>query len=366
MILLVEPFYTGSHKSWAEGFQAHSNHDVEILSLPGRHWKWRMHGAAVTLAQQFLEKDLNPDLIVVSDMLDLTTFQALTRSKTADIPFAVYFHENQLTYPWSPKDEDVNLQRDHHYCFINYTSALGADKVFFNSSYHLESFFEALPGFLSAFPDHQGTENVDVIRAKSEVLPLGLDLHRFDEFEQAKQEDGPLRILWNHRWEYDKNPDQFFEVLRFLRNEGFDFRLDVVGESYNKIPPAFESAKEDLKDHIDHWGYAESFDDYARLLWNADVLPVTSRQDFFGISAVEAMYCNTFPILPNRLAFPSHIPQNAEQRHRYYYDDFQSLLDRLRWALKNPEIVRGIDASKYIKRYDWSEMKLVYDEALKR
>jgi len=45
-ILLVEPFFVGSHASWAKGYQQFSQHDVEILSLPGRHWKWRMYGGA--------------------------------------------------------------------------------------------------------------------------------------------------------------------------------------------------------------------------------------------------------------------------------------------------------------------------------
>ena len=47
-ILILEPFFTGSHKDWAEGFKFHSKHEVQILSLPGRFWKWRMHGGAIT------------------------------------------------------------------------------------------------------------------------------------------------------------------------------------------------------------------------------------------------------------------------------------------------------------------------------
>ncbi|MCS5640060.1 MAG: DUF3524 domain-containing protein, partial [Candidatus Marinimicrobia bacterium] len=48
-ILIVEPFLSGSHKAWAESYAKHSKHEVEIISLPGRFWKWRMHGGAVTL-----------------------------------------------------------------------------------------------------------------------------------------------------------------------------------------------------------------------------------------------------------------------------------------------------------------------------
>ncbi|MCK4549847.1 MAG: DUF3524 domain-containing protein, partial [Candidatus Krumholzibacteria bacterium] len=65
-ILIVEPFLTGSHKSWAEEYARHSSHEVDILGLEGRHWKWRMHGGAVTLAKYFLENDLDPDLILAT------------------------------------------------------------------------------------------------------------------------------------------------------------------------------------------------------------------------------------------------------------------------------------------------------------
>ena len=73
-----------------------------------------MYGGAVYLAEQFNElKDGLPDLIVATDMLDLTTFAALTRHRTAGIPMVVYFHENQITYPWSPTDADVKTQRNN-------------------------------------------------------------------------------------------------------------------------------------------------------------------------------------------------------------------------------------------------------------
>jgi hypothetical protein len=83
-ILIVEPFFSGSHRQWAEGYMQHSAHQIELLTLEGRHWKWRMHGGAVALAGQYDQlKTGTPDLILATDMLDLTTFMALTRRRTA-------------------------------------------------------------------------------------------------------------------------------------------------------------------------------------------------------------------------------------------------------------------------------------------
>jgi hypothetical protein len=98
-ILLLEPYCGGSHRAWAEGYAAHSRHEVTLLSLPARFWKWRMQGGAVTLAEQARALDAYPDLILASDMLNLPAFLGLTRDVFSGIPVVLYCHENQLTYP---------------------------------------------------------------------------------------------------------------------------------------------------------------------------------------------------------------------------------------------------------------------------
>lgn len=364
-ILLVEPFLVGSHQRWAEELQQYSTHEIKILSLEGRHWKWRMYGGAVSLAQQFLESSFEPDLILASDMLNLPTFLALTKPKSAATPCAVYFHENQITYPWSPDDEDVALQRNNQYGFINYTSALAADALFFNSQYHLHSFIGALPDFLQQFPDHQELPNVEVIRSKSSVLHLGLDLVKVVDTKNKRRNTSPV-LLWNHRWEYDKNPELFFQTLAKLSEEDIDFKLIVVGKRYQKTPEVFTWAKAKLQKHILHWGYAPSQDVYFQLMGQSDILPVTNFQDFFGGSVVEAIYCGIYPLLPNRLAYPEHIPPML-QDHFLYQDDeaFYLKLKQLlhHWSYDQVQNNRIQQLQNFVSRYDWSNLADQYDHA---
>lgn len=363
-IILLEPFYSGSHKQWAEGFKKHSKHNIQILSLPGRHWKWRMHGGAVSLAKQFNELKGSPDLILATSMLDLTTFLSLSRKRSANIPVAMYFHENQLTYPWSPQDRDVKKKRNNHYSFINYASALAADKVFFNSKYHMDSFLGALPKFLKQFPDKRERDNIEVIRKKSEVLHLGLDLKKFEDFRSSdKEKQSEATILWNHRWEYDKNPEEFFETLFALKEKEVRFKLIVMGEQNDVNPPIFDEAKEKLKDEILHWGYADSFDEYAKWLWRADILPVTSNQDFFGGSVIEAMYCDCFPLLPNRLAYPEHLPEELDREFLFEEGELPA---RLETAIESVMGLRRVDYQSIVKKYDWDELIGKYDEKLEK
>ncbi len=359
-IVLLEPFLTGSHAAWAKELAENSRHRIEILGLDGRYWKWRMHGGAVELADRFLVRDLRPDLLLASDMLDLASFLALTRRQTADIPVALYFHENQLCYPWSPDDRDVALKRDAHYAFMNYTSALAADALLFNSSYHRNAFLGELPDFLNGFPDYRGVENVARIEEKSRVLPLGLDLQALDAFRSdgSLENDVPL-ILWNHRWEYDKNPEEFFRALYQLADEGVSFQLAVLGEAYRKTPSVFSEARQRLDRQIVHWGYAASRADYARWLWRSDILPVTSVHDFFGISVVEAIYCGCRPLLPKRLAYPEHLPESLVGS--CCYDGFGELVNGLRQLCCQEELQPDPVLRDHVARYDWTSLVPQYD-----
>lgn len=359
-ILIVEPFLTGSHKAWAEEYAKHSSHEVDILGLEGRYWKWRMHGGAVTLARYFLEYELDPDLILATDMLDLTTFLALTRERTAGTSVAIYFHENQLSYPWSGDDPDPGLKRDVHYGFINYTSALAANAVLFNSAYHLTAFISDLSGLLAAFPDYNEPESAGEILGKSTIIPLGVDLSALDSYRAERDPGSPPLILWNHRWEYDKNADDFFAALSALADEGLEFEVAVLGESFSKYPPIFDEAKKRLGKRIVQFGYAEDPAEYARWLWRADILPVTSNHDFFGASVVQAIHCGCVPLLPDRLAFPEHLPE--ELKDTYLYSSTEDLIERLRRCIGEHPKPADPALREFVGKYDWKNMAKIYDE----
>ncbi len=356
-IWLVEPYYTGSHKAWVDGYEAHSRHNVSRLTLPGRFWKWRMQGGAVTLARRAAALCRQPDVILASDMLNLPVFLALGPEYVASTPVALYYHENQLTYPLPPGEK-----RDLHYAFINVVSALRADAVLFNSGYHLSVFLDALPKMLKYFPDYNEQWLVDAIRAKSSVLPLGLDLDRFDAHHPQTPRAGRLLILWNHRWEYDKDPAIFFEALYTLAGEGLDFGLIVLGESFRAQPREFQEARQRLGNRIVRFGYTEDAATYARLLWEADVVVSTSIHEFFGAAVVEACACDCFPILPRRLSYPELIPEAF--RHRCLYDDGNELLERLRQAILHPEAIRSVSLRRSMSHFDWRQLAPVYDELM--
>ncbi|NTW00047.1 MAG: DUF3524 domain-containing protein, partial [Oscillochloris sp.] len=319
-------------------------------------WRWRMRGGAVRLARCARESMLKPDLIVASDMLDLATFRALTADRFAGVPAAVYFHENQLTYPLPP-----GRKRDLSFAWINYTSALVADAVIFNSNFHRATFLGALPEMLSRYHDYQELQTTREIAAKAYVLPPGIDLARLAG--PHEDDGGPPVILWNSRWEYDKQPEVFFTILEALEQRGADFRLIVAGEHIDPQAPAFAAARTRWATRTLHWGYATSQAAYARLLRRSDIVVSTAIQEFFGIGVVEAMACGCAPVLPRRLNYPDLIPAylHAEQ----LYDDQRSMLDRLMSMLNKASTDRST-WQLLAMPYGWPAIAPRYDEVLAR
>ena len=151
-VLALEPWYGGSHRNFLDGFVKHSRHDIHSITMSARFWKWRMHGAAVTMAKKandWVAQGNKPDVIFATDMVNVPAFLALTRPELADVPVVLYLHENQLTYPLKEGRE-----RDYTYAYINYLSCLSADRIVFNSKFHHDEFLDALPVLLRAFPDY--------------------------------------------------------------------------------------------------------------------------------------------------------------------------------------------------------------------
>ncbi len=361
-ILLLESFYTSSHKQWADGLIMQSNHNIRLISLPGRHWKWRMHHAGKYFASEISKLKTKQGLILCSDLMNVAEFRGILaalgngNSWYNKIPVVTYFHENQITYPWSEDDPDVDLKRDNHYGWINYISCISSDYILFNSEFHKTNFINALPGFLKQFPDGYQEDSINLIEKKSSVLPIGLDLKDLTKFRKI-QNSIPV-ILWNHRWEYDKNPELFFHSLFELKEKNYEFKVIVAGESYKKYPKIFDLARKELADRIIHFGFAKSKSQYYELLLKSDILPVTSNQDFFGISVIEAIAAGCIPILPNRLAFPEHL--NAQEYQDYYYNTTVELKERIsQFIEKHPQTSSSIQ--HHILKYDWRMIAAKYD-----
>lgn len=368
-ILFLEPFYGGSHKDFALGFAQHSAHDIEVVTLPPRFWKWRMRGAALHFIREI--RDLSRyDLIFATDMMDLADFKGL--AGPACPPVILYFHENQLSYPLGPHEK-----RDFHLGFTNIVSAFAADAVVFNSAFHRDDFFKAAHTLVKQMPDTRPNWMLEKSRENTRVIypgcrfPAGMaagrekDVPEKDGPEKGRAQDPPL-VVWNHRWEYDKNPELFFDALRRLKARGVAFSLALMGEQYEIIPKVFETAVQEFRQEIRVKGFLESAREYRSWLARGRVVVSTAIQENFGISVMEAVAHGCFPVLPDRLSYPELIPEPF--RDAVIYGTEKGLDTRLEKILTQPEglVAERRALSEHASGFSWETMIKEYDRLMEK
>jgi glycosyltransferase involved in cell wall biosynthesis len=316
-----------------------------------------MFGGSLSLAQAAVDLAAEagpPDVVLASDMLDLPSFLGHSQPHLGNPHTVLYMHENQTTYPLSPTARD-----DLAYAYMNWSSMVRADQVWFNSDYHRDQLQGALPKFLGHFPDHRHSSLIEEVVSKVSVHPVGVDLEWVREI--AKTE--PPLVVWNQRWEYDKDPARFLNALYRLSATGTEFRVAICGENFRNVPSEFDEASERLGNNLTHIGYAD-LDEYRRILHDASVVVSTAKHEFFGVAAVEAMAAGAVPVFPNELSYPGLIPAEVHSETLYDSDtDLDQLLARVLSDTKRRHSIAEVVAPA-MERYSWVEVAPEYDRAL--
>ena len=355
-VLLVEPYYGGSHQAWADGYAASSTHDVRLITHPSRFWKWRMHGAFLTLAEDVaavVESGWQPDVILASSMMDVAAFAGAVRHVAPGTPIATFFHESQFTYPLSPADKV-----DFTYQMKNWGSAAVSDLVIFNSEYHRSVFGDEASRFLNAFPDEKQNQHVADVVDAAVVLPVGVDLSGLVGDRRAHA--GAPLIVWNQRWEHDKGPEELEVIVAGLIDSDIPFTVAMCGEVFVSVPPAFERITTMLGHRLVHQGYADR-DAYENLLRAASVVLSTAHQEFFGIAVVEGIAAGAHPVLPNRLVYPERVESIGGDPARCLYDTPDDAVELIISALGVPTDSALRESAQ---QYDWSVVSELYDSVL--
>ncbi|MBN2626479.1 MAG: DUF3524 domain-containing protein [Spirochaetales bacterium] len=315
-ILFLESFYGGSHRDFADSFAQHSRHDITLITLPARHWKWRQGGSALAFCDELDkrgEQFTDYDGIFLTGLSDLNLLKSLRPLP----PVLLYMHESQFHYPLGEGEK-----QDYHYGLKDFTNMLAANEVVFNSRYHGETFMEECCRFLKMMPDFSPVKQWEKLKENWSFVYPGFSPGPGHDRVTSME---PPVILWNHRWEHDKNPEGFLSFLRRLTAKGHSFRLIILGERFRNYPSAFDIIGDEFGRNIIHSGYLPSREDYWDLLYRSDYVVSTSGQENFGISVVEAIWAGALPLLPRRLSYPEIL---GEDFANYLYTGEDDLINR--------------------------------------
>lgn len=406
-VLFIEPYYGGSHKQLVDILVGEFG--GVLFTLPPTKWHWRTRVSALHFAEAIPEAHEECKTLFASSVLNLCELVAL-RPDLGKLYKVLYFHENQLIYPVRKQ-----LERDFQYGYNQILSCLLADVILFNSHFNMTSFLGSISTFLKLIPDHRPKGIVERIKEKCSVLyfPLEPTLHNpFTELAkkaltdtcttaggdlqtedpqsssidddlqsgttgtiQPNTTDGLnsstpevpqqpmchramqcLHIVWPHRWEHDKGPDEFCAVLTKLLDAHLDFVVSILGSHTNDIPASIQAIIPLLGSRLLHKGSVPQ-EDYWRILKEADVVVSTAKHEFFGVAMLEASYCGCYPLCPNRLVYPEIYPKEC------LYNTEQQLFKRLRAFCLRPALTKA-NLQIQFDQFQWRSLKSQYKEAL--
>lgn len=273
-----------------------------LKTQSARHFSWRVRasGWLWALGDDPGMARTDYDLIIATSLTGVVPLRAMV-SALHSTPLWVYFHENQFAHPLGDAQSEIHRVG---WQFQSLQNAFCADWISFNTAYNRDTFLEGAASLLKRFPERLPGDPVRRISARSDVLPVPIT----DEFESYRSSPKePSLIVWNHRWEWDKQPERFLAALRRLSGDGIDFRLAMMGCGGGRNN-AFAGDAAALAKHIVHWGEAEA-NTYRKWIRKAGIGVSTAVHDFQGLSMQEIAQAGATPVVPRRLAYPECLPR---------------------------------------------------------
>jgi glycosyltransferase involved in cell wall biosynthesis len=272
-----------------------------LKTQPARHFSWRVRASGWLWA---LGDDpglarTDYDLIIATSLTGVVPLRAMCAGLRSP-PLLTYFHENQFAHPRGDTQSEVHRVG---WQFQSLQNAFCADWISFNTAYNRDTFLEGAASLLRRFPERLPGDPLRRVSERSGILPVPLT-EEFESYRSSPKD--PSLIVWNHRWEWDKQPKRFLAALRRLSEDGIDFRLAMMGCGGGR-DNTFAGDAAALAKHIVHWGEADAAT-YRQWIRKAGIGVSTAVHDFQGLSMLEVAQAGATAVVPRRLAYPECLP----------------------------------------------------------
>jgi len=173
---------------------------------------------------------------------------------------------------------------------------------------------------------------------KTTLMPVGVDLSRY--YEMNLIERMPRSILFLARIAPSKRPDMFIEALGLLNQEGIPFTASIVGSAL----PVDEGYYTSLVSRVKELGLS-SYVTFSPGVPHEETSAIYARHDIFINCSRSGMFDKTLfeAAASGCLVLAASDDFRAATGERFYFEDLETLVERLREMLMLPERDRAVE-----------------------
>lgn len=366
--LILSAYHAKSHEMWITSMKRMFS-NCEVLSLEPRYFDWRVRGNPLSwfedlqqLGQQHQKTHFQQ--LIVTSMCDLATLGGI-HPWIGGLYKVVYFHENQFAYPSGTKAPSLEVK------MVGLYNAMAGNQIVFNSQWNRDSFFDGVVELISQFPDAipkvQGDRGlIHLLKSKSVIIPVPISSlseysaqlkpHTLENYRAGQL----IKIAWNHRWEYDKGPEELYQLAQGLQERGVLFELHLFGERFRNQPAEFELLSQLLGSQLQVHNYNNQFEGYLENLAQCHVVLSTALHEFQGLGILDGLATGCIPLVPKRLSYVEMYPE------QYLYEDLNDAmawLETLQKGLEPETLIQyKLDRKAILAEYSYQKAKTNWKE----
>lgn len=211
--------------------------------------------------------------------------------------------------------------------------------------------------------------NETIINKPIYELNYGVDASKYDiNVDKAHEQDGKVRILWNHRNGRYKGTDRFIQLVKDLSDIRKDFVVVLKNPAW--CDPSLQDNKIkkfviDCADVLEVCGQDslnKAKPEYYVDMAKCDVAFSASKFETWGLSILEAAYLDLAVVAPAKLTFEEMLGSD----YPYLYKDKNDMMNKMNDLIDKIQSGQDMGCRSRVLKYKWDILIHKWIEAIER
>ncbi len=170
---------------------------------------------------------------------------------------------------------------------------------------------------------------------------------RYEDIDRVMDEKPPASVVWVARFIDLKHPEVAIRVTKRLRDAGYAFELNMIGNGEMMVDMQALVAEEDLQDCVHLLGAMSPDEVRAHMEKSRIFLFTSDRHEGWGAVLNEAMNSGCAVVASNAIGSVPFMIRDGKNGYMYPDGDEDALYERVKYLLDNPDKCREIGMAAY-------------------